>query len=147
MRRACAGRMIARRYQELDCWSLANELKLRIYAFIATPPASKDFQYCDQIRNSARGATRTIAEGFGRFRPGDFARYLEFARASLIETQNHLGDGFDSGYLSAQDRDRWSHSRPARSAPRHGFISISTTPKRRRGAEPRTANPEPSLEP
>jgi four helix bundle protein len=95
--------MIARHYRELDCWQLSNELKKRIYAFLATTAVKNDFDFCKQIRGSARGATRTIAEGFGRFRPADFARYLEFARASLIETQNHLDDALDSGYLGERD--------------------------------------------
>lgn len=93
--------MIARRYQDLVCWQLSNDLKRRVYAFTAKMPASKDFEFCKQIRGSARGAPRTIAEGFGRFRPADFARYLEFARASLIETQNHLGDALDWRYITA----------------------------------------------
>jgi four helix bundle protein len=95
--------MIAHRYEDLDCWQLSNELKQRVYAFIATPPASKDFEFCDQIRDSARGAPRTIAEGFGRFRPKEFARYMEFARASLMETQNHLGDALDSKYITTEE--------------------------------------------
>ncbi len=61
--------MIARHYRELECWQLSNELKKRIYAFLATAPATNDFDFCKQIRGSARGATRTIAEGFGRFGP------------------------------------------------------------------------------
>ena len=97
--------MIAQRYQDLDCWQLSNDLKLRVYAFIAKPPASKDFEFCDQIRRSARGAPRTISEGFGRFRPKEFARYLEFARASLMETQNHLTDAHDSGYITTELHD------------------------------------------
>ena len=95
--------MIARHYRELDCWQLSNELKKRIYAFLATMPAKNDFDFCKQIRGSARGAPRTIAEGFGRFRPKDFARYLEFARGSLMETQNHLDDALDSRYISRQE--------------------------------------------
>src|SRR5437879_1279355 len=86
-RNACITFMVARHYRELVCWQLSNELKRRVYAFIAKPPACKDFEFCKQIRGSARGAPRTISEGFGRFRPPEFARYLEFARASLIETQ------------------------------------------------------------
>jgi|SRR6185436_18075824 len=92
--------MVARHYRELVCWQLSNELKRRVYAFIAKPPASKDFEFCKQIRGSARGAPRTISEGFGRFRPPEFARYLEFARASLIETQNHLDDALDADYIT-----------------------------------------------
>src|SRR5712692_9193769 len=92
--------MIARRYQDLICWQLSNELKKRVYAFTAKTPAKNDFKFCGQSRDSARGAPRTIAEGFGRFRPPEFARYLEFARASLMETHNHLQDGRDLNYLT-----------------------------------------------
>src|SRR5215218_9798350 len=41
--------MIARHYRELDCWQLSNELKQRIYAFLATTPAKNDFDFCKQI--------------------------------------------------------------------------------------------------
>ena len=95
--------MVARHYRELVCWQLANDLKRRVYAFIAQPSVAKDFEFCKQIRGSARGGPRAISEGFGRFRPADFARYLEYARASLIETQNHLDDARDCDYLSAAD--------------------------------------------
>jgi four helix bundle protein len=91
--------MVVRRYHDLVCWRLANELKLKVYAFTATEPAVRDFKYCSQIRDSARSGPANISEGFGRFRPAEFARFLEFARASLIETQNHLGDGRDLRYL------------------------------------------------
>ena len=57
------------------------------------------------MRDAARGGPRAIAEGFGRFRPADFARYLEYARASLIETQNHLDDALDSRYLTQKEHD------------------------------------------
>jgi four helix bundle protein len=97
--------MAARRYQDLDCWQLSNELKRRVYTFIALRPASLDLKFCNQIRDSARGAPRTIAEGFGRFRPTEFARYLEFARSSLMETQNHLGDALDCAYINAIEHD------------------------------------------
>ena len=92
--------MVARHYRELVCWQLSNDLKRRVYAIIAKPPASRDFEFCKQIRGSARGAPRTISEGFGRFRPREFARYLEFARASLLETQNHLDDALDNDYIT-----------------------------------------------
>jgi hypothetical protein len=57
-----------------------------------------------RIPRSAQGlgvlSAADIAEGFGRLRPGDFARFLEIARASLVETRNHLVDGRDRGYLA-----------------------------------------------
>ena len=92
--------MVARYYWELECWQLANELKLKVYAFIAKLPPARDFKYCDQIRESARSAPRNIAEGHGRYRPAEFARFLDFARGSLTETHNHLRDGLDLNYLT-----------------------------------------------
>src|SRR3954469_20247269 len=88
-----------RDFRDLICWQLADALKAEVLAFTARPPASGDFKYCDQIRDSAASATRNIAEGFGRYTPADFARFLSYARSSLIETQNHLIDGRQRGYL------------------------------------------------
>ncbi|HYM23339.1 MAG TPA: four helix bundle protein, partial [Vicinamibacterales bacterium] len=68
--------MIARRYEELEVWQLANELKLEVYALTKDGPASKDFKFRDQIRDSAASNSKNIVEGFGRFRPGPFAQFM-----------------------------------------------------------------------
>jgi four helix bundle protein len=70
---------VARRYEELEVWQIADELKLEVYVLIATGPASRDFGFRDQIRDSAASTTKNISEGFGRFRPAEFARLMEFA--------------------------------------------------------------------
>jgi four helix bundle protein len=87
-------------FRELVCWQLSYALKCEVDAFTSTGPASRDFKYRDQIKDSSSSSPRNIAEGFGRFRPGDFARFLEIARASLDETRNSLIDGRDRGYLA-----------------------------------------------
>src|SRR5262249_17079848 len=97
--------MGVRRYRDLECWQLANELKNRVYAICRRDHVAKDIKFYDQVRDSARGGPRAIAEGFGRFRPKDFARYLEYARASLIETQNHIGDALDLAYTTQTEHD------------------------------------------
>jgi four helix bundle protein len=91
--------MAVRDFRDLVCWQLSYELKCEMFAFTATGPASRDFKYRDQSRDSSASAPRNIAEGFGRYRPREFARFLEYARASLDETKNHLIDGRDRGYL------------------------------------------------
>jgi four helix bundle protein len=53
-----------RAFTDLDCWKLANELKLGVYALIETGGASRDFDFRDQIRDAAASAPRNIAEGF-----------------------------------------------------------------------------------
>jgi four helix bundle protein len=91
--------MGVRDFRDLICWQLSYELKCEVLAFIQKGAVSKDFKYCDQIRDASASAPRNVAEGFGRFTPGEFAQYLKWARASLMETQNHLIDGRDRGYL------------------------------------------------
>jgi four helix bundle protein len=54
----------------------------------------------------ARSARANISEGFGRETHRDFAHFLSISRASLMETDNHLQDAADSGYLSPQEHER-----------------------------------------
>jgi four helix bundle protein len=89
-----------RDFRGLVCWQLSRELKCEVFDFTSEGPASHDFKFRDQIRDSSASAPRNIAEGFGRFIPGEFAQYLRWARASLMETQNHLIDAHDRRYLS-----------------------------------------------
>jgi four helix bundle protein len=92
--------MIAKRFEDLVCWQLARELERRVYAFTAIPPASNDLEYCRQIRKSSSSSPRNMAEGFGRYLPGDFAKFMRNALGSLNETRDHLGAGLEQRYLS-----------------------------------------------
>jgi serine/threonine protein kinase len=80
--------MIAPHFKDLDCWQLAHELKLAVFAFTAKMPAKADRDFCHDIRRSARSAQANISEGFGRETHLDFANFLAIARASLMETEN-----------------------------------------------------------
>ena len=86
-------------FRDLVAWQLSHELKCEVFAFTSTGAASRDFRYRDDIRGSSASAPANIAEGFGRFRPLEFARFLGIAKGSLQETRNHLIDGRDRGYL------------------------------------------------
>jgi four helix bundle protein len=98
--------MGARRYQDLDAWRLANELKREVYALIENSPAREDRRFCDQIKASASSGPANLAEGFGCYRHPEFARYVRVARASLLETHNHLGEGTDRRYWSPTEAGR-----------------------------------------
>jgi four helix bundle protein len=92
--------MAARRYQDLDVWLLANELKKKVYALVDRSTARDDRRFCEQIRDSAASAPSNLAEGFACYKHPEFARYARFAKASLTETHNHLGDGVDRHHWS-----------------------------------------------
>ena len=96
----------ARRYEDLIVWQLAHELQREVFALTETGPASRDFKFCNQIREASSSGPRNIAEGFGRFSPGDFARFMEIAKGSLTETHNHARDGFERGYFTEEQRER-----------------------------------------
>jgi four helix bundle protein len=88
-----------RDFRDLVAWQLAEELKCEVLAFTTTGPAARDFRFRDDIRASGASAPANIAEGFGRFRPLQFATFLGVAKASLVETQNHLVDASDRRYI------------------------------------------------
>src|SRR5678815_1405486 len=98
--------MGVRRFEDLVAWQLAHQLSLEVFAATETGPVSRDFRFREQVRDSAASAGRNIAEGFGRFPPGDFARFLRYARASLMETRNSLIEARDRGYLPGPLADR-----------------------------------------
>ena len=96
----------ARHFRELVCWQLARELKIALYEFAEQPKVKNDFRFYSQVRDAAASAPRNIAEGFGRRTHADFTRFLDVARASLGECQNHLQDAVDRGYLPSGEFDR-----------------------------------------
>jgi four helix bundle protein len=92
----------ARSHEELICWQLADELKRRVYALISRGQITRDYDLSDQLRRSGSAAPRLIAEGYGRYLPGDFTRYLRAANGELRETYDALKDGVDRGYFTPE---------------------------------------------
>jgi four helix bundle protein len=93
--------MGARSYSELVVWQLANTVKVGVYRLTDYGTARRDAEFCGQIRESAAAAPALIAEGFGRYRPKEFIRYLRMARGELKETCNHLRDGVDRHHFAS----------------------------------------------
>jgi four helix bundle protein len=95
--------MVARRFEDLEAWQLADALKKEVYRLIGRGPASRDYGFCTQIRQSAASIPRNIAEGFGRFRPRPFGQFVDVAIGSATETLDALKDGVDRGHFVEAD--------------------------------------------
>jgi four helix bundle protein len=95
-----------KRFEDLDCWKLATELADLIDAMTASGPALNDADLRRQLRKAGTKAPAQIAEGFGRYLPGDFANFLRMARASLCESQTHLDRGARRKYWTPEQVSR-----------------------------------------
>ena len=92
-----------KRPEDFDVWKLGWELKRRVFAFTATLPASRDRRFCDDIRRAARSGPDLVAEGYYRFNPREFHRFLNDAKASLGEVRNQLLHAKDERFVSDVD--------------------------------------------
>jgi four helix bundle protein len=88
----------ARSHKDLICWQRAYELKLQVYKLLRR--GTQDFAFRDQLKESASSAPRLIAEGFGRYYPAEFSKYLRFANGELKETVESLDDGVDRRHFT-----------------------------------------------
>jgi four helix bundle protein len=90
-----------RSHEEIIAWQLSTELKNRVYALIeADPRIQRDVRFRDHLEGAVSSAPRLIAEGFGRYLPGDFSGYLRKTNGELKETLECLADGVDRGYFT-----------------------------------------------
>jgi four helix bundle protein len=92
-----------KKLEDLVAWQLAWELKQRVYAFTETGPASRDFKFCDDVRRAARSAPFNTSEGFYRYLPPEFRRFLRFARGSLGEVKDQLRHAREEKYLNESE--------------------------------------------
>jgi four helix bundle protein len=89
-----------RRFTSLRAWQACDAYKKAVYKVCEESTLATDFSRRDQLEDAVKGPPAHIAEGFGRFSPPDFARFVVMARASLMESQNHLRDAVDVGHVS-----------------------------------------------
>lgn len=101
-------------FHDLRVWQTARAFKLAVYRLSDSGTLARDFKLRDQLRESAASAVSQVAEGYGRFNPADFARFLGMAKASLMEAQNHLLNAVDRGHIT--DDTRTEHHKLAQSA-------------------------------
>jgi four helix bundle protein len=101
---APASCMVVSHYRDLIAWQLAEQFQVEVVRLVrSSPEASKNIRYRDQVINSATSVTANIVEGFLRYSPGDFRRFIDYSLASLGETESRLRDGILLCYFSDPD--------------------------------------------
>jgi len=94
------------RFEDLDCWKEARELKRRVYEAIEQNSAWKrDAWLCSQIQSASGSVMANIAEGFVRRSSKEFIQFLFIAMSSSAEVRSHLYIAVDQGYLSKDSFD------------------------------------------
>jgi four helix bundle protein len=94
------------RFEEIIAWQKARVLVREVYLVCAGTRLSKDFGLKDQIRRAAVSAMTNIAEGFGRKTDGDFAHFLDVARASALEVESLLYVARDLEYIQESEFEK-----------------------------------------
>jgi four helix bundle protein len=152
--------MPAKTFRDLRAWQAARAFKLSVYGLIERAPLSRDERLSTQLREAAASAASHISEGFGRFDPPDFARFVKMGKASLLECQNHLQDAVDRRYISEEIREELDAKAHEALIEIGGLLDYLQSPEAKRNAErikqkrferrdsrsntePRTSTPEP----
>lgn len=89
-----------RSVQDLLVWQRAMDLVETCYRLTADFPQEEKFGLTSQIRRASTSIPANIAEGFGRWNPADFARFVAIASGSLRELDTHLLISTRLGYLN-----------------------------------------------
>jgi four helix bundle protein len=79
-----------RNYRDLRVWQKAMQLAEGVYLLAAGLPGSERFGLAEQLRRAGVSVPANIAEGYGRYRSGEYIRFLEIANGSLKELETHM---------------------------------------------------------
>ena len=85
-------------FRNLEVWSRAHKLTLRIYALTERFPRSEMFGLSSQLRRAAASVPTNLAEGCGRTQ-AEFGRFVQISFGSACEVEYQLLLARDLGYL------------------------------------------------
>jgi four helix bundle protein len=96
-------------HREFAAWKFAYELRRALMPLLRKILQARDYPLHRNLREAARTPPRNIAEGFGRFKHKDFARFVRIAKASEVEILDHLLEAHTSGYIDATELAELEH--------------------------------------
>ncbi len=95
--------MSMKSYRELVVWQRGIELTIMIYSVIKCFPNEEKYSIASQMCRAAVSIPANIAEGFGRYSPAEFSRFLRISLGSVYELQTHLDIVLQLGYVTESE--------------------------------------------
>ncbi len=86
-------------FRKLHVWQEARALATCVYRLTEGFPTRESFGLSSQLRRAAVSIMANVAEGCGRNRDKEFARYLSIALGSSTELESHLYLALDLSLL------------------------------------------------
>lgn len=91
------------KFEKLDVWQEAIKFSDLIYVLTRSFPVDERFGLTQQMRRAAASIAANVAEGSSRSSSTDFARFVEIAYRSLMETISHAAIAQRQSMLSDVD--------------------------------------------
>ena len=92
-----------RGFRSLKVWEKAHNLTLGVYRVTRNFPKEELYGITGQIRRAASSVSANIAEGCGRTKAPDFARFLHIAMGSASELEYHILLAHDLDLLAEEE--------------------------------------------
>jgi four helix bundle protein len=93
------------RFYDLDVWRKSIDYAHEIYRVTSRFPDDERFGLTSQLRRASVSISSNIAEGSGRTTNRDFARFVEIAYGSVMETVSQLCIAVKQQFLPREDFD------------------------------------------
>ncbi|MDP1797499.1 MAG: four helix bundle protein [Planctomycetaceae bacterium] len=91
------------KFEKLDVWNDSIQFSDSVYRLARSFPSDERFGLTQQMRRSAVSIAANIAEGSSRSSSTDFARFVEIAYGSLMETVSHAAIAQRQNFLLEED--------------------------------------------
>ena len=90
-------------HKNLDVWEKSTELVSEVYKLTIKFPIQEQYGLTSQIRRSAISVPSNISEGVARTSKSETVRFLDIARASLVELDTQIEIAVKLDYLRNSD--------------------------------------------
>lgn len=87
-------------FEDLECWKACVDVRRFVSSLIKKFPQTEKYDLIDNMKRAARSATRSIAEGYGRFHYKENIQFCRQSRGSLFELIDDLITSKDEHYIT-----------------------------------------------